>query len=138
MARAKILSTKIRSWDLLNENVKPHLADMPQVQPLQAELQGLLDEARSLDGEQEETRSKLRDVVHRRKEVERRGEVVRRRMEAHLRGTYGYTAEQLIKFGVKPRPRVIRRKKEKPPEKPTVETPPVAKAETQQEPQAAE
>ena len=137
MARAKgvkILSTRIRSWDLLNESVKPHLADMPQVQPLQTELQGLLDEARSLDTEQEETRSKLRDIVHRRKEVERRGETVRRRVEAHLRGTYGYTAEQLIKFGVKPRPRVIRRKKEKSPET----SPPVAKAETQQEPTAAE
>ena len=139
MARAKVFSTRVRGWDLLNESVKPHLADMPQVQPLQTELQGLLDEARSLDTEQEETRSKLCDIVHRRKEVERRGETVRRRVEAHLRGSYGYTAEQLIKFGVKPRPRVIRKKKAKPketPPTPTVGTAPVAKAETQQEPPA--
>ncbi len=91
----------------------------------------LLDVARSLDSEQEETRSKLRDVVHRRKEVEKQGEIVRRRVEAHLRGTYGYTNEQLIKFGVKPRPRVIRRKPSQP-EAPTVqpvEAPPAAKAE---------
>ena len=136
MARAKgvkILSTRIRSWDLLNESVKPHLADMPQVQPLQVELQGLLDEARSLDTEQEETRSKLRDIVHRRKEVERRGETVRRRMEAHLRGTYGYTAEQLIKHGVKPRPRVIRKKRDKPPDAKAA-SPPVIKAEAQTPP----
>lgn len=114
MAKARVLSTIIRSWDLLNENVKPHLADMPQVQPLQGELQGFLDAARALGNEQEETRSKLRDVIRRRKEVERQGEIVRRRVEAHLRGTYGYTAEQLIKFGVKPRPRVVRRKAGKP------------------------
>ena len=141
MARAKLLSAKIRSWDLLNESVKPHLADMPQVQPLQTELQGLLDEARSLDTEQEEMRSKLRDIVHRRKEVERRGETVRRRVEAHLRGTYGYTAEQLIKFGVRPRPRVIRKKRAKPTKAPPdakAASPPVTKAEAQQEPQAAE
>jgi len=140
MARAKILSAKIRSWDLLNESVKPMLADMPQVQPLQVELQGFLDSARSLDTEQEEMRSKLRDIVFRRKQVERQGEVVRRRVEAHLRGTYGYTAEQLIKHGVKPRPRVIR-KKTQPARKPpvsTAESPPVAKAEAPQEAPPAE
>jgi hypothetical protein len=115
MVRAKGLSTIIRSWDLLNENVKPHLTEMPQVQPLQGELQGFLDEARALDNEQEEARSRLRNLVRRRQEVERLGEIVRRRVEAHLRGTYGYTAEQLIKFGVKPRPRVIRKKKAKSP-----------------------
>jgi len=70
----------------------------------------MLDEARALDSEQEETRSKLRDLVHRRQETERQGEILRRRVEAHLRGTFGYTNEGLIKFGIKPRPRVIRRK----------------------------
>ena len=137
MARAKVLSAKIRSWDLLNESVKPMLAEMPQVQPLQVELQAFLDSARSLDTEQEELRSKLRDIVFRRKEVERQGEVVRRRMEAHLRGTYGYTAEQLIKHGVKPRPRVIRKKKDKPKETPSVppaESPPDAKAQQETPP----
>ena len=49
MARAKILSTKIRSWDLLNESVKPMLAEMPQVQPLQVELQGFLDSVLSVE-----------------------------------------------------------------------------------------
>ena len=118
MSRAKVLSTKIRGWDLLNENVRPHLAEMPHVQPLQTELQGLLDEARTLDNEQEELRAKFRDLVQRRRDVERRGEIVRRRVQAHLRGTFGHTNEQLIKFGIKPRPRVIRRKSSKPPEEP--------------------
>jgi hypothetical protein len=115
MARAKELSTKIRSWDLLNENLKPHLAEMPHVQGLMTELQGLLETVRTIDAEQEDARSKLRDLVRRRREAERQGEVVRRRVEAHLRGTFGYTNEELIKFGVKPRPRVIRRKAGKEP-----------------------
>jgi hypothetical protein len=127
MTRATGLSTKIRSWDLLNENVKPHLSEMPQVQPLQAELQGILDEVRGIDNEQEEARSKLRDLVRRRQELERLGEIIRRRMQAHLRGTYGYTNEQLIKFGVKPRPRVIRKKK-------SPETPAASTTQTPQEP----
>jgi hypothetical protein len=135
MARAKVFSARVRSWDLLNENLKPHLAEMPHVQLLQTELQGHLDEARALDTQQEDLRAQLRDLVHRRQEVEKQGETVRRRVEAHLRGTYGYTAEQLIKFGVKPRPRVIRRKKA---ETPTGETPPAVKAKAPQETAPAE
>ncbi|HKI02543.1 MAG TPA: hypothetical protein VKK31_11220 [Thermoanaerobaculia bacterium] len=110
MARAKVSSTRVRSWDLLNESLKPLVAEMPHVQPLLAELQGMLDGVRSLDKEQEDARSKLRDLVRRRQDAEQQGEVVRRRVEAHLRGTFGYTSEELIRFGIKPRPRVIRRK----------------------------
>jgi hypothetical protein len=110
MARAKVSSTRVRSWDLLNESLKPLLAEMPHIQPLQVELAGVLEGVRSLDTEQEETRSKLRDIVRRRQDAERQGEIVRRRVEAHLRGTFGYISEELIRFGIKPRPRVIRRK----------------------------
>ena len=109
--RPKGTATKNRRWGLLNDNVEEHLPEMPQVQPLHTELQGMASEMRTLDNEQEETRSKLRDIVQRRRDLERRGELVRRRIEAHLRGTFGFTSEQLIKFGIKPRPRVIRRKK---------------------------
>jgi hypothetical protein len=128
MARAKALSNKIRSWDLLNESLKPLLPEMPHMQPLQGELQGMLDGARTLDTEQEEARSRLRDLVRRRQEAERQGEILRRRVEAHLRGTFGYTNEELIKFGIKPRPRVIRRKA-------ADKRPPVPPVEVSQEPQ---
>jgi hypothetical protein len=110
MARAKILSAKIRSWDLLNESLKPLLTEMPHVERLQIELQGVLDGVRALHNEGEEERSRLRDFVHRRQELERQGEVLRRRVESHLRGTFGDTNEELIKFGMTPRPRVVRRK----------------------------
>jgi hypothetical protein len=109
--RAKGTSSRERRWDLLGSNVEQHLDEMPQVQPLHTELQGVVGELRTLDNEQEGVRAQLRDIVQRRREVERRGEAVRRRIESHLRGTFGFTNEQLIKFGIKPRPRVIRRKK---------------------------
>ena len=137
MARATVFSTRTRSWELLNESLKPHLEEMTHLQPLVTELQGLLETGRALDQEQEDLRSKLRDLVHRRQQVERQGEAVRRRVEAHLRGTYGYTAEQLIKFGVKPRPRVIRRKKAS--EAPTTPEAPTDKASKKaQQPSASE
>jgi hypothetical protein len=103
---------------------------MPHIQPLLAELQGALDGVRSLDNEQEDARSKLRDLVRRRQDAEQQGEVVRRRVEAHLRGTFGYTSEELIRFGVKPRPRVIRRKA-------AAKRPPAPLAEASQKPQSA-
>ncbi len=120
MARAKVSSIRVRSWDLLNESLQPLLTEMPHIQPLLVELQSLLEGVRSLDNEQEAARSRFRDLVHRRRDAERQGEIVRRRVEAHLRGSFGYTSEDLIKFGIKPRPRVIRRK--------AVETPPPAEA----------
>jgi hypothetical protein len=122
MARAKVSSTRVRSWDLLNESLKPLLTEMPHIQPLQAELEGVLEGVRSLDNEQENARSRLRDIVRRRLDAERQGEVVRRRVEAHLRGTFGYTSEELIRFGVKPRPRVIRKKAAKKQPAPSAET----------------
>src|SRR4030095_10625332 len=99
MDRARVFSARTRSWELLNESLKPLLEEMPHLQPLVTELQELLEAGRTIDQEQEEFRSKLRDLVRRRQEVERQGQTVRRRVEAHLRGTYGYTNEQLIKFG---------------------------------------
>ena len=124
--RAKGTSSRERRWDLLASNIAEHLPEMPQVLPLHTELQGVVGDLRTLDNEQEGVRARLRDIIQRRREVERRGEAVRRRIEAHLRGTFGFTNEQLIKFGIKPRPRVIRRKKVQEPAAPQTGTPTTA------------
>jgi uncharacterized membrane protein len=80
------------------------------LQPLQAEIKQVIGQAKVLHNEQEALRSQLRDITQRRREIERHGDILRRRVEAHLRGSFGHTSEKLISFGVKPRPRVIRRK----------------------------
>lgn len=84
---------------------------------IQAELETVISEGRILDSEQEVARGQLRELTRRRQEVEKRGEGLRRRVAAHLHGTYGFTSEQLIKFGVNPRP-TRTRKSRKPEEKP--------------------
>jgi hypothetical protein len=89
---------------------------MPQVQPLQVELEALIGEAHDVDGRQELAWGQARDLTRQRQDIEKRGEDLRRRIASHLRGTFGFTSEQLVQFGVNPRPRVIRRKK-------TAETP---------------
>jgi hypothetical protein len=103
MRKAQTFAKKITEWDLLNANIKPHLADMPYLQDIVTELDALVTEARGLDGEQEVARGQFQDLTHRRQEVEKRGENLRRRAASHLRGSFGFTSDALVKFGVRPR-----------------------------------
>lgn len=111
MRNAREFSNRITSWDLTSSSVKPHVAEMPQVQPLLTELDALIPDARSLDSRMELARSQARDLTKQRHDIEKQGENLRRRIASHLRGTFGFTSEQLGQFGINPRPRVIRRKK---------------------------
>lgn len=113
MRKANTLSIRIRSWELTQESIQPLLPEMPHLEPLRAEIQTVVGQAKELHTEQEDLRSKLHEVMKRRRDLERTGDIVRRRIEAHLRGSFGHTSEKLIGFGVAPRPRVIRRKKKK-------------------------
>ena len=121
MRRANTFATKTNVWELMSTNLKPHLADMPFLQPIVADLETVISDAKALDTEQEVARKQLSDLIHRRQDVESRGEKLRARLSAHLKGSFGYTSDQLIQFGIAPRPRVIRRKKVMPPEPPIVE-----------------
>ena len=60
MRRANLFGKTMTSWRLLLENLKPHLAEMPHIQPLVTELETRVTEAEGLDAEQEVTRGKLR------------------------------------------------------------------------------
>jgi hypothetical protein len=124
MRQANRFSERITNWDLASTNVKPHLGEMPQVAPLATELESVVVEARGLDSRQELARSQVRDLTRQRQDIEKRGEDLRRRIASHLRGTFGFTSEQLIQFGVNPRPRVTRRKKteDKPADTPVTPT----------------
>lgn len=116
------LGKTVVNWQLLNDNIKPHLTEMPQVQPIAVELETLIAEVRAIDNEQEVARGRLRELTRRRREAEKKGEGLRRRMAAHLRGTFGFTSEQLIQFGINPRPSRTRRSRkpaEPPPPPPT-------------------
>lgn len=113
------LGKTVVNWQLLNDNIKPHLAEMPQVQPIAVELEALIAEVRAIDNEQEVARGRLRELTRRRRDAEKKGEGLRRRVAAHLRGTFGFSSEQLIQFGINPRPTTRRsRKKTEPPAPP--------------------
>jgi hypothetical protein len=121
MRSANLFGRTMTRWRLLLENVKPHLAGMPHIQVLVAELEALVAEAERLDAEQEIARGKLRELIRLRRDAEKRGEGVRRRVGSHLKGTFGFTSEQLIQFGLNPRP--SRNRSRKPAEPPVTATP---------------
>lgn len=121
MRSATIFGKTVNNWQLLNDNIKPHLAEMPQVQPVAAELEVVINQARAIDNEQEIARGRLRELTRMRQDAEKQGENLRRRLASFLRGTFGFTSEQLIQFGINPRPTKTRpRKAAQTPEEPQV------------------
>ena len=122
MRKAQTFAKKITEWELLNANIKPHLQEMPFLQEIVTELEGLIAEAKGLDSQQEVARGQLQDLTHKRQETEKQGETLRRRAASHLKGSFGFTSDDLVKFGVRPRktgPRGPRKSK------PVTEPPPV-------------
>ena len=109
MRSANSFASKTTSWEILTAGVEPYLPEMPYLQGLYDQLQGLRVRAAELDSQQEAARALARELTRLRQEVEREGENLRARIAAHLRATFGFTSEQLIKFGINPRPRVARR-----------------------------
>lgn len=118
MRKAQEFAKKITGWELLLANLTPHLAEMPYLQEIASALVVLIAEARNLDGEQELARAHLQDIIHRRQAVERDGETLRIRATSHLKGSFGLTSDELVRFGIRPRPFRLRRRQ------PPVETPP--------------
>jgi hypothetical protein len=111
MRKAEAFAKKIIEWELLNANTKPHLAGMPHLQEIVTAIEALVAEAKGLDSEQEVARGRLQDIIHRRQDVEKRGEALRRRVAAHLKGSFGFSSDELVKFGVRPRPTGPRKRK---------------------------
>ena len=111
MRKAQTFSKRIREWELLNSNLEPHLAEMPHLQEIVTAIKALVDEAKKLDAEQEVARGLLQDVIHKRQDVEKRGDTLRRRAASHLKGSFGFTSDDLVKFGLRPRPTGPRKRK---------------------------
>lgn len=106
MRRAVSFSIKVNNWNLMKTSLEPRLGELPpQLRPIQEELANLVTEGQILESDQENARKQLTEFVRRRQELEKRGEDIRRRAAALLRGTFGFTSEELIPFGVNPAPR---------------------------------
>jgi hypothetical protein len=109
MRSADGFAVKIAKWELLAAGIEPLLGEMPYLQPFHDQLQGLIARAMELDQRQEAARAELRELTRERQGVEREGETLRARAAAHLRAAYGFASEELVRFGITPRPAGPRR-----------------------------
>lgn len=113
MRRADMFSIRVNNWQLMKSNLEPRLPEFPQFVGMHGELSAIVNDARQLESDQELARKQFMEMVRRRQELERRGEDVRRRLAAILRGTFGFTSEELIPFGVNPLPRNTAKRRSK-------------------------
>lgn len=104
----------VTDCELLNDALEPLLGEMPHLTGEHAELETFLNDVKALLARQNELTGQLRQVTRLRKEAEVRGQDLRGRVAAQLRGKLGFKNEQLLKFGIPPR-RKPRRKPEEPP-----------------------
>ena len=56
-----------------------------------------------MDSRQQDLRGSLQETVRQRKELEKRGKVLRSLLASLLRGSLGFDNQTLLAFGVKPR-----------------------------------
>jgi hypothetical protein len=98
-------------WQVLYDNLAPQLTDMPLLSPDHTALGALLGQARDLENRQEAARAQLRDVNQQRRQMLKQGGDTSGRLALGLKSILGAQNEKLIEFGVKPRPRKLRRKK---------------------------
>jgi hypothetical protein len=118
MRKAQTFAKKITEWELLSANLKPHLTEMPYLQDIVTQLDALIAGAKDMDNQQEVARGQLSDLVHKRQDAEKQGENLRSRAASHLKGSFGFTSDDLVKFGIRPRktgPRGPRKSKPVPP-----------------------
>lgn len=116
MRNQNTFGDKIGNWKVVHTNLTPHIQEMPHLQPLHTEMNDLIAEAEAHDAEQEAARGRFRELAAKKRDIERRGQALRSRLAAHLRGTFGYTSKQLVQFGMNPlkttgRKRAERKKK---------------------------
>ncbi len=105
MRSAEGFSVLINNLQLMSNNLEPKLDQFPYMRPLHEEIARVVDGGRELEAEQETARKMLRELVRKRQELEKQGADLRLRAAAMLRGTFGFTSEELIPFGIRPRPR---------------------------------
>jgi len=111
-------------WEVLLNNLKPNLPDMPHLTDDFKTLEALLPQARALQTQREDLRSQASVLSKNHDKVLKEGDHVRARMVSALKGKFGFTDAALGKYGIKPS--AGRRRKPPQPATDTQEPPPVA------------
>jgi Tfp pilus assembly protein FimV len=113
-AKGQSYAEKFSRWEVLITNAKPALPEMAHLGDDVVALEQKLAEVRNLESRQEDLRSQARAMRQQIATVSREGEKIRGRLGASLKGKYGFGSEALVKYGFRPRPQIVRKKKPAP------------------------
>jgi hypothetical protein len=103
--QGKALDDRVGRWRILLGNVQEILDSVPYIVDDVDELQQIDNQVRDLRVEIASLQARLQGATRTLRLLADRGDRVRARLGASLRGRYGFTSESLLRFGLKPRPR---------------------------------
>lgn len=95
-------AAKIDRWEAMANNLLPLLAEMPQFQPVHAELQQAIADAKALRDHLKAMKAEAQTSSGRRKQMITKGEGLFSLLGLGLRFAFGPTSQRLNAFGVKP------------------------------------
>lgn len=103
------LSARIGRWRVLFDNTQEYLAEVPQVEGDLRELGEIADKVSALRAERLMQEMKLRETTAKIRILSKKGDSLRGRIGASLKGRFGFDAVLLIQFGFTPRKKGIDR-----------------------------
>lgn len=106
----KTFAETMQSWELMLGQTRPLLEELPELAAHHAELESLLAEAQRRSNEVRELGGRRKLAARLCREAVEAGTEVRLRLAAGLATRFGTKSERLVAFGLKPRPRTIRRR----------------------------
>jgi hypothetical protein len=103
----------IGRWKVMVTNLRPQLETMPQLTGRYNEMVRITTDAEDLENRQALLKADLQEVNRQRRDLAKTGEEMRNRIAAVLRAEHGFSSERLLEFGVKPKRKRVRAKKDK-------------------------
>jgi len=102
-SQRRSLAERRRRWNLLVDNRRHIVADLPHLDGDLGDLDSVSKDVEAMVALQARYLANLREVTTKLRTMARKGDRLRGRIGASLRGQHGFDAIKLIQFGFKPR-----------------------------------
>jgi hypothetical protein len=99
------LADSLHDWDSLIGTASGPAEEAPDIQDLLEKLQIEMNRVRELDHRRQRLRAEAQEATRQLKASREKSKELARRIRGHLSGMYGPTNPELVRFGMKPRPR---------------------------------
>lgn len=109
MSKPMTQGESLEVWQALVAALVPYLAALPNLADDAGALSEVVARSQRLDRERMECEARLRAINRERREAAREGRDLRNRLAAGVQSAFGFENPDLLRFGLNPRPRKLRR-----------------------------